>query len=64
MAEGFHPPVEEYLEAVWELEEEGTQVIQARLAEHLGHSKPSLTQEIDMSRNLGSAAAADHLDGM
>src|SRR6266481_4318158 len=33
MADGFHPPLEEYLEAVLELEEEGTVVIQARLAE-------------------------------
>ena len=46
MAEGFHPPVEEYLEAIWELEEEGTQVIQARLAEHLGHSAPTVSETV------------------
>jgi DtxR family Mn-dependent transcriptional regulator len=46
MAEGFHPPLEEYLEAIWELEEEGAQVIQARLAEHLGHSAPTVSETI------------------
>ena len=51
VADGFHPPLEEYLEAIWELEEEGTQVIQARLAEHLGHSAPSVSE---MVRRLAS----------
>ncbi len=46
MADGFHPPLEEYLEAIHELEEEGTQVIQARLAERLGHSAPSVSEMI------------------
>ncbi|HEV7887163.1 MAG TPA: metal-dependent transcriptional regulator [Acidimicrobiales bacterium] len=46
MSDGFHPPLEEYLEAVHELEEEGTQVIQARLAERLGHSAPSVSEMI------------------
>ena len=49
MGDGFHPPLEEYLEAIWELEEEGIQVIQARLAEHLGHSAPSVSE---MTRRL------------
>ena len=34
------------------------------IAEYPGHSKPSLTQDVSMSRNAGSAAAADHLDRM
>src|ERR671936_748536 len=46
MTEGFHPPVEEYLEAVHELEEEGVEVIQARLAERLGHSAPSVSEMV------------------
>jgi DtxR family Mn-dependent transcriptional regulator len=46
MADGYHPPVEEYLEAIHELEEEGTVVIQARLAERLGHSAPSVSETI------------------
>jgi DtxR family Mn-dependent transcriptional regulator len=53
MAEGFHPPVEEYLEAIWELEEEGTQVIQARLAEHLGHAAPTVSETVRRLRADG-----------
>ena len=34
------------------------------IAEYLGHSKPSLTQDVYMSRNVGSSAAAVHLDRM
>jgi DtxR family Mn-dependent transcriptional regulator len=46
MADGFHPPLEEYLEAIHELEEEGTPVIQARLAERVGHSAPAVSEVI------------------
>ncbi len=46
MSDGFHPPLEEYLEAIHELEEEGTLVIQARLAERLGHSAPSVSEMV------------------
>jgi DtxR family Mn-dependent transcriptional regulator len=46
MSDGFHPPLEEYLEAIHELEEEHTLVIQARLAERLGHSAPSVSEMI------------------
>jgi DtxR family transcriptional regulator, Mn-dependent transcriptional regulator len=46
MADGFHPPLEEYLEAIHELAEEGTQVIQARLAERIGHSAPAVSEVI------------------
>ncbi len=45
-ADGFHPPLEEYLEAIHELEEEGTVCIQARLAERLGHSAPSVSEMV------------------
>jgi DtxR family Mn-dependent transcriptional regulator len=57
MADGFHPPLEEYLEAIWELEEEGAQVIQARLAEHLGHSAPSVSEMVRRLRADGYVAA-------
>jgi DtxR family Mn-dependent transcriptional regulator len=53
MGDGFHPPLEEYLEAIWELEEEGTHVIQARLAEHLGHSAPSVSEMVRRLRADG-----------
>ena len=53
MSDGFHPPLEEYLEAIHELEEEGTEVIQARLAERLGHSAPSVSEMIRRLRGEG-----------
>ncbi|MFN2606711.1 MAG: metal-dependent transcriptional regulator [Acidimicrobiales bacterium] len=53
MQDGFHPPLEEYLEAIWELEEEGARVIQARLAEHLGHSPPSVSEMVRRLRDEG-----------
>lgn len=46
MKAGYHPPLEEYLEAIHDLCEEGTEVIQARLAERLGHSAPSVSEMI------------------
>ena len=46
MTTEIHPPVEEYLEAIHELEEEGIHVIQARLAERLGHSPPSVSEMV------------------
>jgi DtxR family Mn-dependent transcriptional regulator len=53
MHDGFHPPLEEYLEAIWELQEEGTPVIQARLAERLGHAPPSVSEMIGRLRSDG-----------
>jgi DtxR family Mn-dependent transcriptional regulator len=53
MSEGFHPPLEEYLEAIHELEEEGVPVIQARLAERLGHSAPSVSEMVRRLRTEG-----------
>ena len=47
MESGYHPPVEEYLETVHALQEEGTPVIQARIAERLGHSAPSVSEMLD-----------------
>jgi DtxR family Mn-dependent transcriptional regulator len=45
--DGYHPPVEEYLEAMHSLKEEGTPVIQARIAERLGRSAPSVSEMLD-----------------
>ena len=53
MADGFHPPLEEYLEAIHELEEEGTTVIQARLAERVGHSAPSVSEMVHRLKDDG-----------
>jgi len=46
MADAMHPPVDEYLEAILELEEEGARVIQARLADRLGVSAPSVSEMV------------------
>jgi DtxR family Mn-dependent transcriptional regulator len=59
MSDGFHPPLEEYLEAIHELEEEGTLVIQARLAERLGHSAPSVSEMIRRLKTEGYVAVED-----
>jgi DtxR family Mn-dependent transcriptional regulator len=42
--DGYHPPLEEYLETILGLEEEGTPVIQARIAERLGRSAPAVSE--------------------
>jgi len=52
-ADGYHPPLEEYLEAIHELEEEGTVCIQARLAERVGHSAPSVSEMVRRLRQDG-----------
>lgn len=53
MSEGMHPPVDEYLEAILELEEEGARVIQARLADRLGVSAPSVSEMVRRLRTEG-----------
>lgn len=49
---GEHPPVEQYLAAIFTLEEDGAQVVQARLAERVGHSAPTVSE---MVRRLNDA---------
>lgn len=56
---GYHPPLEEYLEAIHELEEEGTQVIQARLAERVGHSAPAVSETIRRLKTDGYVTVTD-----
>ena len=53
MADSMHPPVDEYLEAILELEEEGARVIQARLADWLGVSAPSVSEMVRRLRAEG-----------
>jgi DtxR family Mn-dependent transcriptional regulator len=43
----YHPPVEEYLETILALGEDGVPVIQARIAERLGRSAPSVSEMLD-----------------
>lgn len=59
MADGYHPPVEEYLESILELEEEQTAVIQARLAERLGHSAPAVSEMVRRLRDEGYVEILD-----
>jgi DtxR family transcriptional regulator, Mn-dependent transcriptional regulator len=47
VTDGFHPPVEEYLETIQSLAEEGTPVIQARIAERLRRSAPSVSEMLE-----------------
>jgi len=47
VTDGFHPPVEEYLETIQSLKEEGTPVIQARIAERMGRSAPSVSEMLE-----------------
>jgi len=55
---GFHPPVEEYLEAMYELEEAEIPVIRARLAERLGHAAPTVTEMVRRLEDDGYVDAA------
>ena len=50
---GAHPPNEQYLEAIFNLEEEGNQVIQARLAERVGHSAPTVSEMVHRLKEAG-----------
>jgi|SRR5579875_187085 len=47
MDDGYHPPLEEYLQTVHTLREEGVVPIQARIAERLGRSAPSVSEMLD-----------------
>jgi DtxR family Mn-dependent transcriptional regulator len=44
--DGFHPPIEEYLEALHEMEEEHQDLVQVRLAERLGHTPASVSEMV------------------
>jgi len=49
----YHPPLEEYLETIHSLQEEGTPVIQVRIAERLGRSAPSVSEMLDRLADEG-----------
>lgn len=53
MREDYHPPVEEYLTTIYELSEDGITVIQARLAERLGHSAPAISEMVNRLKKDG-----------
>ncbi len=43
---GYHPPVEEYLETILELEEAGIRPMRARIVERLGVSAPAVSETV------------------
>ena len=49
----FHPAFEEYCEAIWELKEDDVHVIQARIAERLGVSRPAVSEMIKRMQSEG-----------
>jgi DtxR family Mn-dependent transcriptional regulator len=53
VSDGFHPPLEEYLETIHALDEEGVQVIQARLVERLKHSAQSVSEMVQRLASEG-----------
>lgn len=61
MPEGYHPPLEEYLESIHELEEDGITVIQARLVERTGHSAPTVSETIRRLRDEGYVEIDDRV---
>ena len=49
----YHPAFEEYSETIWELAEDGLDVIQARIAERLGVSRPAVSEMIRKMHRQG-----------
>lgn len=43
---GYHPPEEEYLATIRDMQEDGMAVIRARLAERLGYSAPTVSEMV------------------
>jgi len=52
----YHPAFEEYCEAIFELHEDDVEVIQARIAERLGVSRPAVSE---MTRRMESEGLVD-----
>ncbi len=55
----YHPAFEEYSETIFELEEDGIAVIQARIAERLDVSRPAVSEMIKRMGNEGLVKVAD-----
>jgi DtxR family Mn-dependent transcriptional regulator len=55
----FHDTTEEYLEAILEIEEEGTVPIRARLVERLGLSAPAVSETVNRLVDHGYAELLD-----
>ncbi len=57
---GVHPPTEQYIEAISNLMDEGVPVIQARLAERVGHSAPTVSEMVRRLRDAGLIGVNEH----
>jgi DtxR family transcriptional regulator, Mn-dependent transcriptional regulator len=55
----WHPAIEEYCEAIFELREDDVDVIQARIAERLEVSRPAVSEMIRRMEGEGIVAIAD-----
>jgi DtxR family Mn-dependent transcriptional regulator len=55
----WHDTTEEYLEAILEIEEEGTVPIRARLVERLGLSAPAVSETVNRLVDHGYAELLD-----
>jgi DtxR family Mn-dependent transcriptional regulator len=58
MAELLHPAFEQYCEAIFELDEDDLDVIQARIAERLGVSRPAVSEMIRRMTGEGLVRSA------
>ena len=56
MDSGYHTPLEEYLETIQTLRDEGSEVIGARVAERLGRSAPAVKEMLDRLEDDGYLA--------
>jgi len=59
VAAEHHPAFEEYTETIWELGEDGVEVIQARIAERLDVSRPAVSEMVRRMEKEG-LVAIDH----
>ena len=57
---GVHPPTEQYVEAISNLLDEGGLVIQARLAERVGHSAPTVSEMVHRLLEAGLIKVEGH----
>jgi DtxR family Mn-dependent transcriptional regulator len=53
---GYHTPLEEYLETIAAIDDEGTEVIGARVAERMGRSAPAVKEMLDRLEDEGYIA--------
>jgi DtxR family Mn-dependent transcriptional regulator len=56
-SQGVNPASEQYLAAIYILQEDGAQVVQARLAELLGHAAPTVSEMVHRLEEAGYVSA-------